>query len=156
MRNLTSEFFLYFSKFHVHDEKNYFPLSLPSSKFLKIAITTNLSPLQHIFAECFLVQSVFPFWSSSSSFFSQIQTARHELRLWYRLSVKVGLQVNHWVFCYTASISNTSSISLSFNHYTSYKKCNWRQIQSGVSHITPLLQLIFEIICENVFRNIPL
>ena len=61
MRNLTSEFFLYFSKFHVHDGKNYFPLSLPSSKFLNPAITTNLSPLQNIFAECFLVQSVFPF-----------------------------------------------------------------------------------------------
>ena len=45
MRNLTSEFFLYFLKFHVHDGKNYFPLSLPSSKFLNPAITTNLIEL---------------------------------------------------------------------------------------------------------------
>ena len=124
MRNRTSEFFVYFSMFRVHDEKNTLPLSLPSSKFMDPSIINYLSPLQYVFAECFLVQSVFLFCYSSSSFFSRVQAARHELNLWYRLSVKVGLQVHHWLFCCTASISNTSSIYLSFNHYTSYQKCN--------------------------------
>ena len=45
------------------------------------SIITYLSPLQYVFAKCFLVQSVFPFLSSSSSFFSQVQAARHELNL---------------------------------------------------------------------------
>ena len=76
-----SEFLSYFSMFHVHDEKNTFPLSLPSSTFMNPSVITYLSPLQYVFAKCFLVQSVFPFLSSSSSFFSQVQAARHELNL---------------------------------------------------------------------------
>ena len=95
MRNRTSEFFVYFSMFRVHDEKNTLPLSLPSSKFMDPSIINYLSPLQYVFVECFLVQSVFLFCSSSSSFFSQVQAARHEIKVRYRLSVKVGLQVHH-------------------------------------------------------------
>ena len=76
--------------------------------------------------------------------------------LWYFLSVKIGLQVHHWLICRAASISNASSISLSFNQHTSYKKCNCRWIQSEGWDITPLLRLIYEIVKENVFRNIPL
>ena len=59
------------------------------------SIINYLSPLQYVFAECFLVQSVFLLCSSSSSFFSQVQAARHEIKVQYRLSVKVGLQVHH-------------------------------------------------------------
>ena len=95
MRNRTFEFLAYFSIFHVHDEKNSFPLSLPSSNFVKPSIITYLSPLNYVFAECFLVQSVFLLYSSSPSFFSQVQAARHELDFCDTLSVKIGLQVHH-------------------------------------------------------------
>ena len=112
-RNRTSEFFVYFSILYVHDETNTSPFSLPErnslkkirmkgnviqyliiwifhnfhtthSTFMNPSIITYLSPLQYVFVECFLFQSVFPFWSSSSSFFSQVQASRHELNLWYR------------------------------------------------------------------------
>ena len=74
---MTSEFFVYFSMFRVHDEKKNSTSFTTKLKFMDPSIINYLLPLQYVFAECFLDQSVFLFCSSSSSFFRRVQAARH-------------------------------------------------------------------------------